>query len=159
MHDFLLASMLVTINIIQAFGPNSTTRKEVKEMDENMLEALEKSHSIYTQSKSVTADARISTDAIKASSLLRAVLNKVYRVLGRPLIPEDEDAWRTNETSKVSNISELSLRGELDPSSPLPVLQYHIPFEPNIHFPRFTTARRSLQKRSPNSRDMVYRIS
>ncbi|TVY14499.1 hypothetical protein LARI1_G006712 [Lachnellula arida] len=113
MHDFLLASMIVTINIIQAFGPNSITRKEVQEMDQNMVEALEKSHSIFTQSQSITPDARISTDARKASSLLRAMLNKIYRALGRPLIP-DEDAWRTNGASKVSNISELSL-SELSP--------------------------------------------
>ncbi|TVY34249.1 Fusarisetin A cluster transcription factor [Lachnellula subtilissima] len=114
-HDFLLASMIVTINIMQTFGPNFNNRKEVKEVDLKMVEALEKSHSIFTQSKSVTADARISSDARKASALLRAMLNKVYRALGRPLIPVDEDVLRTHGESKASNISDLSLSGGLSP--------------------------------------------
>ncbi|TVY90600.1 hypothetical protein LAWI1_G004710 [Lachnellula willkommii] len=153
MHDFLLASMIVTINIIQAFGPNSITRKEVREMDQHMVEALEKSHSIFTQSQSVTADARISTDARKASSLLRAMLNKVNRALGH-LSPPDGPSktevpipvtWYTRYPNNTTAPPEINM--QFNPTQAAPaadplgaIINIHIPGDVDWIWPNFSSA-------------------
>jgi hypothetical protein len=111
MHDFLLASMIVSINIIQVAEASSNSTSGAEEVDQKMAKALEKSYDIFMDMRSVVADAR------KASALLRAMLNKAYRALGRPLVPEDEGSRSMNGGSKASEISGLSLDGEFHPPS------------------------------------------
>ncbi|TVY81346.1 Equisetin cluster transcription factor eqxF, partial [Lachnellula suecica] len=83
-HDFLLASMIISIDIIQAVelssrnGANTGYRADLKK-----VKALEKSYNVFMEMR------KSSPDAKKASTLLKVMLNKVSRALRGPPVSND----------------------------------------------------------------------
>lgn len=106
-HDFLLASMIVSLNIVQTAKEKSEKSNDHSEVEGRMVEALERSYHIFIASKDTAAEAN------KASALLRAMLNKVYRAFGRPLIAVREHIPRPNASGNLGSIGKLSLNGKL----------------------------------------------
>lgn len=120
MHDFLLASMIVSITIIQSVDRDSKIGTETSYKDyQSMVEALEKSYNIFMESSSIWADAK------KASVLLKAMLNKANKSLGQLPVPEDmkvHDNKTIYEGGKTGTFSRLSLNGMIPDFLCLPCL-------------------------------------
>jgi hypothetical protein len=109
MHDFLLASMIVSINITQATSTNSRNGiGSSNQRHQKMVEALEKSYNIFLDMSATSVEAK------KASVLLRAMLNKTKKALSQTLVSKEIPIATSKSLSghgDVTMVSSLSLNG------------------------------------------------
>jgi hypothetical protein len=111
MHDFLLAAMIVSINITQT---TSTTSRNIinpsNREHQKMVEALEKSYNIFLDMSATSVEAK------KAAVLLRAMLNKTNKALGQTLVSKEIPVaapQNLNGHGDFTTVSSLSLNGTL----------------------------------------------
>lgn len=109
MHDFLLASMIISINVTQAISTNSRNGMgSNNQTHHKMVKSVEKSYRIFLDMSATSVEAK------KASVLLKAMLDKINKAFGQPLVSEEGpvDSDKTfNGHGDVTTVSKLSLNG------------------------------------------------
>jgi len=111
MHDFLLASMIISLTITQTISTNSQNGVDSSNKTlYKMVEAVEKSYNIFLDLGFNSVEAK------KASGLLKIMVNKTNKALGRPLISKEipvAASKNLNSNGGATAISNLSLDGTL----------------------------------------------
>jgi len=104
-HDFLLAATIVYLNLIQVI---ETTRKPLDDEQMSMLQAIEKSHAIWSQTKDDIEAAKKASDILELMLVkIKLAINKNNSFDGNNCIPPADkpmpngDAW----------MADLSLNG------------------------------------------------